>query len=434
MFKNDLLQKIQKKEAVVGIVGLGYVGLPLMLRYAEEGFPVLGYDVDRNKITKLNNKQSYIHHISTESLQILPEQVATTDFSRITEADIIVICVPTPLSEHMEPDLSYVTGTMDAITPYIRKGQMISLESTTYPGTTDEKIVPPVESRGFKVGDDIFVVYSPEREDPNNQKFNTRTIPKVCGGVTEACLDIGRSFYEQAIEKVVCVSSTKAAEMTKLLENIHRAVNIGLVNELKIVTDRMGIDIHEVIDAAATKPFGFTAYYPGPGLGGHCIPIDPFYLTWKAKEFKVHTRFIELAGQINRDMPHFVMEKIGLALNDIGKSVKNAKVLILGMSYKKDVDDTRESPSLEIASMLNALSAKVYYSDPYFPVFDAKKYGIELESPESVPLTADTLQSFDVAVLLTDHSDFDYDLIAQHSNLVVDSKGKFSKNSKIIKA
>lgn len=434
MEKQQVLQKITDRQAVVGILGLGYVGLPLMLRYAEVGFPVLGFDVDSKKIDAINAKKSYIHHIPTSVMAQLPDNAATLDFSRVKEADILVICVPTPLDKHRDPDLSYVVNTMESMAPHLRKGQLISLESTTYPGTTEEEIVSRVVARGFEVGKDIFVAYSPEREDPANENFNTKTIPKVCGGHTENCLQVAKAFYEQGIDQVVPVSSTRAAEMTKLLENIHRAVNIGLVNEMKIVADRMDIDIHEVISAAATKPFGFTAYYPGPGLGGHCIPIDPFYLTWKAKEYGLHTRFIELAGQINRNMPQFVIEKISLGLNQMGKAINGSRILILGMSYKKNVDDTRESPSLEITHMLNQLSAKVYYSDPYFPTFDTEKFGIHLESNKTVELTKENIASYDMVVLLTDHKDYNYPEIFEYASLIVDSRGKFPRHPKVIKA
>ncbi len=320
--KKQLLAKISSRKAVVGIVGLGYVGLPLMLRFSEVGYKVLGFDIDGSKVARLNKGQSYIEHIPAREVAKARKGgfEATADFSRAKEADALILCVPTPLNKYREPDLSFIIDTVESLVPHLRKGQLVSLESTTYPGTTDEELLPRIEARGLKVGKDVFLVFSPEREDPGNASFTTRTIPKVCGGVTSACQEIGLALYGAVIDKVVPVSSTRAAEMTKLLENIHRAVNIGLVNEMKIVADRMGIDIHEVIRAAATKPFGFVAYHPGPGLGGHCIPIDPFYLTWKAREYGVHTRFIELAGEVNASMPDYVVAKLAAALNQRRRS------------------------------------------------------------------------------------------------------------------
>ncbi len=314
--KNTVIKKLEDKSAIIGIVGLGYVGLPLMLRYVEVGYKVVGFDIDQSKVDSLRQGKSYIGHISGAAIQNAVEKgfEPTTDFSRASEADALILCVPTPLNKYREPDLSYVLGTTDSLVPYLRPGQVVSLESTTYPGTTDEELLPRIESRGLKVGQDAFLVFSPEREDPGNPNFTTRTIPKVCGGYSPACLEVGMALYGQVIDRVVPVSSTRAAELTKLLENIHRAVNIGLVNEMKIVADKMGIDIYEVIRAAATKPFGFVPYYPGHGLGGHCIPIDPFYLTWKAREYGVHTRFIELAGEINSSMPDYVVAKVASAL------------------------------------------------------------------------------------------------------------------------
>ena len=334
--KNTTIQKFADKSAKIGIVGLGYVGLPLMLRYVDIGYQVLGFDIDEEKVAKLNQGQSYIEHIPAEKIAEASKNLfeATTDFSRISEVEAVILCVPTPLNKYREPDMSFVINTTDAVKPYLRAGQVLSLESTTYPGTTEEELLPRVEENGLKVGENVFLVYSPEREDPGNPNFETRTIPKVIGGHTPACLEVGIALYQPAIDQVVPVSSTKAAELTKLLENIHRAVNIGLVNEMKIVADKMDIDIHEVISAAATKPFGFVAYYPGPGLGGHCIPIDPFYLTWKAREYGVNTRFIELAGEVNSAMPDYVVNKVVLALNDHNRSIKNSKVLVLGISYK----------------------------------------------------------------------------------------------------
>lgn len=424
-FLNQLISKFENGNAVIGIVGLGYVGLPLMLRYADVGFKVLGIDIDVVKVDKLNQGISYIEHISAESINAARAKgfEATTDFSRAAEADALIICVPTPLNDYREPDLSYVLSTTEALVPYMRAGQIVSLESTTYPGTTDEELKPRIEAGGFTVGEDVFLVFSPEREDPGNQHFETRTIPKICGGTTEACQQAGIALYSPAIDTVVPVSSTRAAELTKLLENIHRAVNIGLVNEMKIIADKMDIDIHEVIRAAATKPFGFTAYYPGPGLGGHCIPIDPFYLTWKARQYGLHTRFIELAGEINSDMPHWVISKLADALNDRSRSIKGSKVLVLGIAYKKNVDDMRESPSVELMEILRDKGADIAYSDPHVPVFpQMREHHFELSSVE---LTAAAIASYDVVLLATDHRAFDYTLIQEHAKLIVDTRGVY---------
>ncbi|HJW57737.1 MAG TPA: nucleotide sugar dehydrogenase, partial [Burkholderiaceae bacterium] len=415
----QLVSRLENHTALIGIVGLGYVGLPLMLRYADVGFRVLGIDIDPEKVGKLNRGKSYIEHISSQSIEkaLAKGFEATTDFSRADEPDALIICVPTPLNTYREPDLSYVLNTTQALVPYMRPGQIMSLESTTYPGTTDEELKPRIESRGLKIGEDVFLVFSPEREDPGNANFETRTIPKVCGGITPACLKAGIALYSQAIDRVVPVSSTRAAELTKLLENIHRAVNIGLVNEMKIIADKMHIDIHEVIRAAATKPFGFTPYYPGPGLGGHCIPIDPFYLTWKAREYGLHTRFIELAGEINSDMPKWVVGKVADALNDHGRAIKGSKVLVLGIAYKKDVDDMRESPSVVLMEILREKGADVSYSDPHVPVFPKmREHHFDLRS---VPLTAETIASYDVVLLATSHKAFDYDLIQKHARLII---------------
>lgn len=429
------IAKFKSKEAIIGIVGLGYVGLPLMLRYNAIGYRVLGIDINTVKVDMLNAGKSDIEHISHDSIAkaCATGFEATADFTRVSECDALILCVPTPLNKYREPDLSFVIDTANAIKPYLRAGQVVSLESTTYPGTTEEELLPRVQEGGLKVGKDIFLVYSPEREDPGNPNFETRTIPKVIGGHTPNCLSVGVALYEQAIDHVVQVSSTKAAELTKLLENIHRAVNIGLVNEMKIVADRMGIDIFEVVDAAATKPFGFTAYYPGPGLGGHCIPIDPFYLTWKAREYGLHTRFIELSGEINQAMPQYVVDKLVGGLNEQGKALKGSRVLVLGIAYKKNVDDMRESPSVEIMELLQARGAVVAYSDPHVPSFpQMREHHFDLSSE---PLTADNLASFDAVVLATDHDKFDYVLIESASRLLVDSRGKYrAPAANIIKA
>ena len=424
-YLTQLIERLETRNAVIGIIGLGYVGLPLSLRYAEAGFKVLGIDIDEAKVARLNAGASYIKHIdsNTVSAAVANGFEASTDFTRATEADALIICVPTPLNAYREPDLSFVLATADALLPYLRPGQVVSLESTTYPGTTDEELKPRLAARGFTVGEDIFLVFSPEREDPGNPNFITRTIPKVCGGDTPACLQAGVALYSPAIDQVVPVSSTRAAELTKLLENIHRAVNIGLVNEMKIIADKMEIDIHEVIRAAATKPFGFTPYYPGPGLGGHCIPIDPFYLTWKARQYGLHTRFIELAGEINSDMPHWVVGKLTDALNERGRSVKGSRILVLGIAYKKDVEDMRESPSVELMEILRRKGALVAYSDPHVPQFPVmREHSFNLRSVE---LSAESIASFDVLLLATSHSAFDYALIQQHAPLIVDTRGVY---------
>ena len=432
----SLLERLKNKEAIISIVGLGYVGLPLMLRFAEEGYRVIGIDVDEHKNEAINQGRSYIEHIPSAKISEVRDRLrATAQFFEASKADAIILCVPTPLNKYREPDLSFVLQTMDALLPYLCAGQIISLESTTYPGTTDEELKPRIESRGFTIGQDIFLVYSPEREDPGNAHFKTATIPKVCGGDTNACREAGLALYSAVIDQVIPVSSTKVAEMTKLLENIHRSVNIGLVNEMKIVSDKMGIDIFEVIEAAATKPFGFVPYYPGPGIGGHCIPVDPFYLTWKAREFGFHTRFIELAGEVNSSMPHWVFNKIADALNAREKAIKNSRILILGVAYKRDVADTRESPSLEIMKLVQEKGAFLSYSDPHVSVIPKMRaHHFEMNSVE---LTQSSISSYDCVVLVTAHSAFDYDLIAEHAKLIVDTRGAFKaykNNSHIVSA
>jgi len=425
LLKETLLRRLRQREAVIGVVGMGYVGLPLALRYAEVGYQVVGFDIDEAKVQALNDGRSYIEHISPRAIEAARKNRfrAMRDFAYARECDALIICVPTPLNPYREPDLSFVVGTADSLAPYLRAGQVVSLESTTYPGTTEEELRPRIEKRGLRIGQDVFLCFSPEREDPGNPVYATRSIPKVCGGSTAACLEAGIALYEQVIDKVVPVSSTRVAEMTKLLENIHRAVNIGLVNEMKIICDRMGIDVHEVIRAAATKPFGFVPYWPGPGLGGHCIPIDPFYLTWKARQYGLHTRFIELAGEINHAMPEWVVSKVIDALNERGRALKASRILVLGIAYKKNVDDMRESPAVELMDLLARRGAQVDYSDPHVPVFPKMRdYRFDLRS---VPLTQDALESYDVVLVATDHDAFDYALIRRHARLIVDTRGVY---------
>ena len=423
---HTLEARIAAKTATVGIYGLGYVGLPLALRFAEAGLKVIGFDIDPEKVDLLNAGQSYIERLTPGIIQRGRDQgfEATTDFARTRQVDAIVICVPTPLDAHRAPDLSFIVNTIDAALPHMHAGQLVSLESTTWPGTTDEVLAPRLRARGLVPGDNCALVFSPEREDPGNPNYGTKDIAKVIGGHTPRCLKLGIALYRHAIQTMVPVSSTRAAEMTKLLENIHRSVNIGLVNEMKIVADKMGINIHEVIDAAATKPFGFVPYKPGPGLGGHCIPIDPFYLTWKAREYGVNTRFIELAGEINHYMPQWVVGKIADALNERGKAIKGSKILVLGLAYKKNIDDTRESPAVEIMELLRDKGAHIDYSDPHVPVFPRKRdYHFDLHS---VTLTGDSIASYDCVVLATDHDSFDYVLLQQHAQVTVDTRGRLS--------
>lgn len=413
------------KDKTIGVVGLGYVGLPLLLAYASGGYKALGFDIDPSKIDAIAAGRTYIKHIPDEQIAAARSTGnldATSDFSRVSRCDAVILCVPTPLDEHFEPDLSYVVKTIESIIPHLRKGQTVSLESTTYPGTTDEELVTRIEAAGFKVGTDIHVVYSPEREDPGNPDFAATNIPKVVGGITPACLDAGVALYASVFEQVVPVSSCKVAELTKLLENIYRAVNIGLVNELKIAADRMGIDIWEVIRAASTKPFGFKAFYPGPGLGGHCIPIDPFYLTWKAREFGVHTRFIELAGEINRAMPDYVIHRTMEALNSRGKPVKGSRILLLGLAYKADVDDMRESPTFALLDGFKRLGAEVAYHDPHVPVVGPTREHMEWAGHQSLPWTRDNLAAQDCIVISTHHKAFNLAELSEVADLIIDTR------------
>src|SRR5882757_8750987 len=419
----------------VGIIGLGYVGLPLGLRFAEAGHRVTGFDTDPAKVEKLNRGQTYIQHIPQNKIQQFVQSkhfAATSDFSRLAEVDAILICVPTPLDERREPDLSYVEQTAISIQPHLQKGHLVVLESTTYPGTTEELVLPILEKSGLRcpiasglesdnIPTDFFLAFSPEREDPGNKQYGLAQIPKVVGGVNPPSGRAAVSLYAQIVARVVPVSSTRAAEMSKLLENIFRCVNIALVNELKMLGARMGFDIWEVIDAAATKPFGFMPFYPGPGLGGHCIPVDPYYLSWKAREYDFATRFIELAGEVNTAMPYHVVDAVASALNDRQKSLKGSRVLVLGVAYKKDVDDMRESPSLKIIELLTARGAKVDYNDPYFPELHKMRH-YNFEGMKSVPLDPKMVAGYDCILIATDHTSYDYPMIVESSPLVIDSR------------
>jgi UDP-N-acetyl-D-glucosamine dehydrogenase len=425
-----LIKKILQKEALIGIIGMGYVGLPLVLRFCEEDFRVLGFDVDSKKVATLKRGKSYLKSISSSRISQFFRSGhlnVTDDFSRLDEPDCILICVPTPLTEKMEPDLQYIDKTTEAIREHLRRGQLIVLESTSYPGTTEELILPQLKSTGLKVGKDFLLAFSPEREDPGNKRFTTHQIPKVVSGVTPSCKKVVTALYSQIVQKVVPVSSPRVAELTKLLENIYRSVNIALVNELKMLADRMGIDIWEVIEAASTKPFGFSPFYPGPGMGGHCIPIDPYYLSWKAREYDFTTRFIFLAGEINVHIPYYVVAKIQDALNGRGKSIKGAKILILGVAYKKDIDDARETPALSIMELLRKKGAVLLYHDPYIPVLPPfRKYYFKLKSS---PLTKGLLRRIDAVVVVTDHSCIDYSWVMKHAPLVIDTRN-VTKNMK----
>jgi UDP-N-acetyl-D-glucosamine dehydrogenase len=424
----------------IGIIGCGYVGLPLALRFSEVGQQVTGFDLDKNKVDKLNAGQSYIQHISADKIRKHVEEKrfdATTDFERLREMDAVLICVPTPLGERREPDLSYVENTARSIAPTLQRNQLIVLESTTYPGTTEELVLPILEknglrcpiangARGKEVATDFYLAFSPEREDPGNKNYGLAQIPKVVGGVNPASGQAAANLYGQIVSRVVPVSSTRAAEMVKLLENIFRCVNIALVNELKQLSLRMGLDIWEVIDSAATKPFGFMPFYPGPGLGGHCIPVDPYYLSWKAREYDFATRFIELAGEINTAMPYNVVEQVGEALNEREKSLKGSRILLLGVAYKKDVDDLRESPSLKLLELLTARGARIDYNDPYFPALHKMRH-YDFSHMRSVDLTPERLAGYDCVLIATDHSSYDYETIVRHAKLVVDTRNATRK-------
>jgi UDP-N-acetyl-D-glucosamine dehydrogenase len=418
-----LRSRIESRTARVGIIGLGYVGLPLARTFAAGGYPVLGFDVDQTKVAKLARDESYIAHVTPDTLREMRGRgfEATTDFGRLAQADVVIICVPTPLTESREPDLTYVVKSTEAVAWALRPGQLVVLESTTYPGTTRDVVLPILEATGLTVGTDFFLAFSPEREDPGNPQFSTPTIPKVVGGLDTWTTEAACALYGRVVVNVVPDSTPEVAEACKILENTYRAVNIALVNELKVLYDRMGIDVWEVIDAAKTKPFGFQAFYPGPGLGGHCIPIDPFYLTWVARQYGMATRFIELAGEINTAMPAYVVGRLADALNDAGKAVKGSKVLLLGMAYKKNVDDARESPAFELLERLTDKGAEVEYSDPHIPVLGPTREHPHLRMT-SRPLTADYLASRDAVVIVTDHAAFDWQLVLAHAPLVIDTR------------
>jgi UDP-N-acetyl-D-glucosamine dehydrogenase len=437
--RQDLMAKIGFGEAVVGIIGLGYVGLPLAREFLQVGFRVMGFDIDPSKVESIDKGRSYIPHIASTFLEESTRSgalEATADFARLSETDAILICVPTPIDEHNIPDLSYVVATTRAIAERLRPGQLVVLESTTYPGTTEEEMLPILAATGLKVGEDYFLGYSPEREDPGNPKYRTSTIPKVVSGVTPRCLELTKALYSKVVVQTVPVSSTRVAEATKLLENIYRAVNIALVNELKIVFERMGIDVWEVIEASATKPFGFTPFYPSPGFGGHCIPVDPFYLSWKAHEYDVHPRFVELAGELNMQMPYYVIGRLTRALGARQKSLPGSHVLLIGVTYKPNVADLRESASLKLIDILIAEGARVDYHDPHVPVLPAtRKYRFEMRS---IDLTPESLAAYDAVLIATDHANIDYRLLGQHAQLVIDTrnamKAKGLESANIVKA
>ncbi len=422
--KSALVKKITDRSANISILGLGYVGLPLVRLFCEQGFQVLGLDVDQEKVEALKQGRSYIRHVDSEPFRQWHQEglfTPSTDFALASEADAIIFCVPTPLDDHREPDLTYVINSVQGMAPYLRPGQVLCLESTTYPGTTHEELLPRVEQEGFRVGEDFFLIYSPEREDPGSSTHTTRTIPKICGGETRACLEVGQTLYEQVIDQVVPVSSTQTAEAVKLMENIFRSVNIALVNELKQTFMRMDLDVFEIIRAASTKPFGFMPFYPGPGLGGHCVPIDPFYLTWKAREYDVATRFIELAGEVNTSMPYFVVQRAAEVLNEHTKPIKDCNILVLGLSYKPEVDDDRESPTYRIMDLLEQKGARVYYNDPFVPRIKPSRKFSRFAGRESSPLQGD----YDLVVLCTAHSEYRKINPEELAAPILDTRGVF---------
>ena len=417
---SELSNKIQTRNAKIGIIGMGYVGIPLGLEFVKAGFTVIGFDKDKKRVDDINNGKQVMKHISSKLMSRFIEKnngSATNDFTKIQNTDCLIICVPTPLDEHEQPNMSYIESATNEISKNLSKGQLIILESTTYPGTTREIVMPLLEKSDLKAGDDFFLAYSPEREDPGNKDFSVAKIPKVMGGYTENCLQITSELYETIVSETVKVSSLETAESTKLMENIFRAVNIAMVNELKLVLDRMGVNIWEVIDAAKTKPFGFMPFYPGPGMGGHCIPIDPFYLSWKAKEFNTEAKFIELAGEINRKMTENIAHRIGKALNDDKKSIRESKILLIGLAYKKDIDDVRESPAIKIMNLLKYKGANIDYHDPFVNKF---------ENIQSIDLTANNIKKYDLIAITTDHSKIDYELIGKHASIIVDTRNIMS--------
>ena len=433
MTTHGLADKIASKQAMIGVIGLGYVGLPLIRAFVRAGFKTMGFDVDQSKVDKLKAGQSYIKHIDSAAIaKLIAERQfePTSDMARLRETDCIIICVPTPLNESRDPDLSYIEGTAHSIAASLRPGQLVVLESTTHPTTTRENVLPVLNATGLTAGKDYFLAFSPEREDPGNPNFEASTIPKVVGGYDTVSGDLACAMYGHAVIKVVRVSSMEVAEACKILENTYRAINIAMVNELKMLYDKMGIDVWEVIDAAKTKPFGFQAFYPGPGLGGHCIPIDPFYLTWLARKWGEQTRFIELAGEINTHMPHYVISQLAEFLNDAGKPIKGSKICVLGAAYKKDVDDPRESPSFELMKLLLKRGAKLTYNDPHVPSLPKMRHYPDLPAMTSQPLTAEFLASQDCVLISTDHSAYDHDFVVQHSRMVLDTRNA-TKNVKV---
>ena len=436
--KNNLLTKIQNGKAIIGIIGLGYVGLPLALAYAEKDFKVSGFDVDLNKVKTLNSGQSYISHIDGIKVKQAVKSKklsATADFSRLNEPDVIIICVPTPLTPQLDPDMSYIVKTTEQIKKCLRAGQLIVLESTTYPGTTEELVKDILEQTGMACGRDFYLAFSPEREDPGNKKFYTTNIPKIVGGVNKDSGDLALAMYEKVIQQTVRVGNARTAEAVKLTENIFRAVNIAMVNELKMIYERMNIDIWEVLDAASTKPFGFMRFNPGPGWGGHCIPLDPFYLSWKARECGIDTKFIELAGEVNRLMPGYIIGKLQQALNERGKSIKGSKLMILGLAYKKDINDTRETPAFKIMRRLTEMGAKISYHDPFVSEIKRTRQWPEAPVLKSQKLTDKTIAGKDAIIIITDHTPVDYKLIAKKAKLIIDSRGVYRKQMKnLVKA
>ncbi len=427
-----LKKSFELNEATVGVIGLGYVGIPLSIKFSEIGYKVIGFDSNKSKISSLKKSKSYLSHIDSKSISSAIKKgfEVTNNFSEISKCDAIIICVPTPLDENKNPNLEYIKSSLDSAGPYLKKYQAISLESTTYPGTCEELILPYLKNKNFSVGKDFFLIYSPEREDPGNKNFSINNIPKIVAGHTQNCLDVGLALYGTAVSTLIPVKDTKVGEMAKLLENAHRAVNIAFINEMKVVAEKMKIDIFDVIDAAKSKPFGFSPYFPGPGIGGHCIPIDPLYLSWKAKQFNASTKIIDLADEINSAMPKRVVDKTSQALKENFKKMEESKILILGIAYKKNIDDIRESPALKIAEELNRRGSKVYFSDPFVKSLEEKIF----ELPKSINLTIEEIKEFDVAIICTDHDSFDYDFISSNLKIIIDSRGRISKNKNVYRA